>query len=133
MPLRGYGDLAVLGELDVRRFLVTSDFRRLQESKIRALGIASLFRQIVIDAIDELGARGKPAIFQELMDAHQLTAACMLIVGIIPIRNWRRVASWGFEPCKRCVPGCPAIRRRRITSLPFTNCLRCFEGKVISD
>ena len=80
-PMRGYGDLAVLRELEVRRFLVTSGFRRLQESKIRALNIASLFTEIVVDAIDEPGARGKLAIIQELMRRHELAAARMLIVG----------------------------------------------------
>jgi putative hydrolase of the HAD superfamily len=29
-PMHGYGDLAILAELPVRRFLVTSGFRRLQ-------------------------------------------------------------------------------------------------------
>lgn len=33
-PMQGYGDLDVLKELPVQRFLVTSGFRRLQESKI---------------------------------------------------------------------------------------------------
>src|SRR4026208_269553 len=47
-PMRGYGDLSVLRDLNVRRFLVTSGFRRLQESKIRALNIAALFTEIVI-------------------------------------------------------------------------------------
>ena len=51
-PMQGYGDLDVLKELPVKCFLVTSGFRRLQESKIRALGIAPLFAGIYIDAID---------------------------------------------------------------------------------
>ena len=80
-PMHGYGDLEVLRELKVRRFLVTSGFRRLQESKIRALNIAPLFMQIVVDAIDEPGARGKLAIIQDLMRTQQLVAARMLIVG----------------------------------------------------
>src|SRR5262245_34621893 len=37
-PMYGYEDLAVLKDLPVQRFLVTSGFRRLQESKVRALG-----------------------------------------------------------------------------------------------
>src|SRR5690606_13665906 len=36
-PLRGYDDLGMLAELPALRFLVTSGFRRLQESKIEAL------------------------------------------------------------------------------------------------
>src|SRR5580693_7512068 len=53
--MHGYGDLAVLAELTVQRFLVTSGFRRLQESKIRALDIRHHFAAIFIDAIDEPG------------------------------------------------------------------------------
>ena len=37
-PMSGYGDLAVLKGLPVPKFVVTSGFRRLQESKVRALG-----------------------------------------------------------------------------------------------
>ena len=51
--LRGYGDVAVLSELGAKRFLVTSGFRRLQESKIAALGRSPLFTAIYVDAIDE--------------------------------------------------------------------------------
>src|SRR4051812_48267731 len=39
-PMHGYGDLDILAELPAQRFLVTSGFRRLQESKIRALKLA---------------------------------------------------------------------------------------------
>ena len=80
-PMHGYGDIDVLRELKVRRFLVTSGFRHLQESKIRALNIASLFTEIVVDAIDGANARGKLAIIQDLMRRHVLTAARMLVVG----------------------------------------------------
>ena len=41
--MRGYDDLSTLERLASRRFLVTSGFRRLQASKIRALAIAPLF------------------------------------------------------------------------------------------
>ena len=38
-PMRGYPDLPVLRDLPVKRFLVTTGFRRLQESKVEALGV----------------------------------------------------------------------------------------------
>lgn len=65
-PMFGYGDLAVLKNLPVQRFLVTSGFRRLQESKVRALGIADWFAAVRIDAIEDLQRKGKYGIFQEL-------------------------------------------------------------------
>jgi len=46
----------------VPRFLVTSGFRRLQESKVQALGIGKLLTGIYVDAIDEPRPRGKQRI-----------------------------------------------------------------------
>lgn len=80
-PMQGYGDLALLPSLGERRFLVTSGFRRLQESKVRALGIAACFEAVVIDAVDEPDRRGKERIFSELMAAHGLDAREVLVVG----------------------------------------------------
>lgn len=80
-PMQGYGDLDVLGELPVLRFLVTSGFRRLQESKIRALGIAPHFTAIHVDAIDQPGYRGKQIIFEDILRDYQLQPDEVLIVG----------------------------------------------------
>jgi FMN phosphatase YigB (HAD superfamily) len=80
-PLNGYGDLACLSELPVQRFLVTTGFRRLQESKIRALKLRSLFTAICVDAIDEPGRIGKQGLFTRILDEHQLQPAEVLVVG----------------------------------------------------
>jgi len=80
-PMSGYGDLAVLKELPGLKFVVTSGFRRLQESKIRALGIAPLFTAICIDAIDQPGYRGKQKIFVEILRDYRLQPDQALIVG----------------------------------------------------
>lgn len=80
-PMVGYGDLSALAELPVSRFLVTSGFRHLQESKIRALGIAPLFKKLFVDAIDEAGPRGKQPIIEEILRTQQLKPAQVLIVG----------------------------------------------------
>ena len=80
-PMKGYGDLAVLNELPVLCFLVTSGFRRLQESKIRALGIAPLFTAIYIDAIDQPGYRGKQKIFEDILHDYRLQPGQVLIMG----------------------------------------------------
>jgi FMN phosphatase YigB (HAD superfamily) len=78
VPMRGYPDLDVLAELPVQRFLVTSGFRRLQESKVRALGIEHLFAEIYIDAIDEPDRQGKPRIFETILDRHELRELAQL-------------------------------------------------------
>jgi len=79
--MRGYGDLALLPSLGERRFLITSGFRRLQESKVRALGIATFFDAIVVDAIDEPARRGKERIFRDIMSKFDLDASEVLVVG----------------------------------------------------
>lgn len=79
--MRGYGDLEVLPELPVRRFLVTSGFRRLQESKVQALGIAGWFEQIRIDAIDEPGRKGKQGLFELILRDHGLSRTEVWVVG----------------------------------------------------
>lgn len=83
-PMHGYGDLAVLKELPVKRFLVTSGFRRLQESKVRALGIADWFAAIYIDAVGERDRKGKFGIFRDILDQYRLQAAEVLVVGDHP-------------------------------------------------
>ena len=53
----------------MRRFLVTSGFRQLQESKVRTLGFANRFAGIYIDALDEPNRRGKHGFFQDILSA----------------------------------------------------------------
>src|SRR5262249_46752537 len=80
-PLQGYRDLSLLAELEVQRFLVTSGFRRLQESKIKALNLKSLFTAIYVDAIDGPDRLGKAMLFRRIMQEFAFTAAEILIVG----------------------------------------------------
>ena len=80
-PMHGYGDLDILPTLGELRFLVTSGFRRLQESKIAALGISSCFNEIIVDAVDESGRRGKERIFTDLVDRFHLAREQVLVVG----------------------------------------------------
>jgi putative hydrolase of the HAD superfamily len=80
-PMRGYGDLDLLPHLGERRFLVTSGFRRLQESKVRSLGIAACFDAVLVDAIDEPDRRGKERIFADLIFDALLEPAETLVVG----------------------------------------------------
>jgi len=83
-PMHGYGDLHILRELRQKRFLVTSGFRRLQESKVNALGIRKLFAEIRIDAIDEPGSKGKAQHFEEILKSHSLKSEAVIVVGDNP-------------------------------------------------
>jgi FMN phosphatase YigB (HAD superfamily) len=83
-PLNGYPDLGALRDFPVTLFLVTSGFRRLQESKISALRIGQLFAEVHVDAIDEENRKGKRRIFEDIMSTHGLASDEVLVVGDNP-------------------------------------------------
>ncbi len=80
-PMHGYGDLNELLRLTQRRVLVTSGFRRLQESKIRALNLAQYLHELYVDAIDEPGRIGKEGWFRRILDSHDLAPSEAMVVG----------------------------------------------------
>ena len=80
-PMDGYDDLAILAELPAQRFLVTSGFRRLQESKVKALKLAPLFTALYVDAIDEPGRLGKRGLFEQILADYGLAPTEVLIIG----------------------------------------------------
>jgi putative hydrolase of the HAD superfamily len=86
-PMKGYNDLDILRELPVELYLVTSGFRRLQESKIKALNLEHLFTGTHVDAIDEVERKGKQGIFESGIDAKQLRPEEVIVVGFNPIRD----------------------------------------------
>ena len=106
--MHGYGDLAALAELPAKLFLVTSGFRRLQESKIKALGIAHLFTEIHIDAIDESHPIGKLQAFKAIMHTHGLTPQEVLIVGDNPDSEIAAGHKLGMITIQTLRPGVPA-------------------------
>jgi len=106
-PMYGYGDLGALSELRAERFLVTSGFRRLQESKIRALGIWHLFTAIHIDAIDESRPKGKLKAFEAILQTHRLTPNEVLVVGDNPDSEIAVGNSLGMVTIQTLRPGVP--------------------------
>lgn len=80
-PMHGYGDLGALAELPAQRFLVTSGFRRLQESKIKALQLAPIFTACFVDAIDEPNRLGKQGLFEQILKDYGLAATEVLVIG----------------------------------------------------
>lgn len=82
--LCGYGDLSYLERVQVQLFLITSGFKRLQASKIRALGIGHLFCEVHIDAIDAAVRIGKREIFSAILARHGVHPTEALVVGDNP-------------------------------------------------
>jgi putative hydrolase of the HAD superfamily len=105
VPMRGYGDLDLLPRLGDQRFLVTSGFRRLQESKVRALGFAPLFAEIVVDAIDEPGHLGKEGVFAELLRRWRLEPPDVWAVGDNPDSELAAGRRLGMRPVQMVRPG----------------------------
>jgi putative hydrolase of the HAD superfamily len=103
--MHGYGDLHLLPQLGERRFLVTSGFRRLQESKIRALGIAAAFDEVVVDALDEPGRRGKEGVFGDLIARYRLDPADVLVVGDDPESELASARALGLRAAQMVRPG----------------------------
>jgi FMN phosphatase YigB (HAD superfamily) len=81
-PLTPYPDVrAGLEQLSLRRFLLTTGFRRLQESKVRQLGLTSLFTAVYVDALDPPGPVGKRALLERLLVEQALTPPEVVVVG----------------------------------------------------
>ncbi|HJQ33898.1 MAG TPA: HAD family hydrolase [Pyrinomonadaceae bacterium] len=106
-PMHGYPDLDALAELGARLFLVTSGFRRLQESKIKALGFASRFEAVYVDAIDEAGRKGKRGIFEEILEAYALKPSEVLVVGDNPDAEIEAGNRLGMTTAQILRPGVP--------------------------
>jgi FMN phosphatase YigB (HAD superfamily) len=106
-PMEGYGDLAVLRELPFDLYLVTSGFRGLQESKLRALRIADLFRGVEIDAIDEGDRKGKQGIFASILEAGRLSPEEVIVVGDNPDSEIEAGNRLGIRTVQILRPGVP--------------------------
>jgi FMN phosphatase YigB (HAD superfamily) len=109
-PMQGYEDLLVLRELPAQRFLVTSGFRRLQESKISALKLQQQFAAIFIDAIDEQGRIGKLGLFRQILEQFNLAAADVLVVGDSPNSEIQAGNQLGIVTVQMLRPGIPRAR-----------------------
>lgn len=104
-PLRGYPDLALLERIGIDKYLVTSGFRQLQDSKIEALGIAAMFRKVVVDAVDVQPHRGKQAVFEELLAESGYEPARVVAVGDNPLSELDAGRRLGMRTVQTLRPG----------------------------
>jgi HAD superfamily hydrolase (TIGR01549 family) len=109
--LRGYGDLHVLTTLPLRRYLVTSGFRCLQLSKIRALGIENAFEQVFVDALDDPRRKGKRGIFQDILNSLGSEPNDVLVVGDNPESEILAGNELGMVTLQLLRPGVPRSSR----------------------
>jgi putative hydrolase of the HAD superfamily len=105
--LHGYGDLHELAQLPAKLFLVTSGFRRLQESKVKALGITRLFTAILIDAIDEGECAGKLQLFRSILHEQGFQPDEVMVVGDNPDSEIAAGNRLGMTTIQTLRPGVP--------------------------
>jgi len=81
-PLIPYADVVpVLTALKLTRLLLTTGFRRMQESKIATLGIGHLFDGIYIDALDSGRGPHKGEALEDILHRWRLAPGDLLVVG----------------------------------------------------
>lgn len=77
-----FPDVRALAALRLRRFLVTTGYRGLQESKVRALGIGDLFEAVHVDALDDPATRpGKRGLFRSILAEHRFAPSEVVVLG----------------------------------------------------
>jgi putative hydrolase of the HAD superfamily len=82
-PIRPFEDYEATRNLRCKKFLVTTGFVKMQESKIKQLGIEQDFERIYI--VDPtLVNQTKKDIFKHILENHALNASDVLVVGDDP-------------------------------------------------
>ena len=118
-PLRPFADVSVLWELPLERCLVTTGFRRFQESKVAALGLEALFPTIYIDALDDPVRAGKRALFERIVAERSMRPTEVIVVGDSPASELAVGSELGMVTVQILRPGVRASSRAqfRIASL----------------
>jgi len=84
--IKSFGDEEYIRNLPAKKILVTTGYRKFQETKIEKLGIVDLFDEIIIDALDYREQRkGKKKIFRELLEKNAWGKGEVLVVGDNPM------------------------------------------------
>jgi putative hydrolase of the HAD superfamily len=122
--IQGYPDIALLPRVAMRRYLVTSGFRHLQESKITALGIRPWFDHVLIDDVDEATdapahSRGKLAVFRRILEMEGCQPSEVLVIGDNPLSELGAGCALGATTVQTVRPGVTAwdLADHRVTGL----------------
>ena len=95
-PMQPYTDYRYIKEITIDKFLVTTGFTKLQNSKITKLGIANDFKEIhIVDP--EISPKTKKDIFQNLMDKYGYQPADILVIGDDPESEIKAAKALGID------------------------------------
>jgi len=82
-PMTYFEGYETIRELDTKKFLLTTGFKALQESKVRALKIENDFTEMFIVDPDA-STRTKKDVMLEIMEKYRLSPADILVIGDDP-------------------------------------------------
>ena len=103
--IKTFGDEEFIRDLPVIKILVTTGYKRFQETKIEKLGIANLFDEVIIDALDYREKRkGKRRIFEELLVKNGWSKDEVLVVGDNPRSELGAAKSLGIKTVQTLRP-----------------------------
>jgi putative hydrolase of the HAD superfamily len=94
--IKPYRDYPEIRTIPGDRFLVTTGFRKLQESKIRRMGIEADFREVIV--VDpNTSDKTKKDIFADIMARHGYQAAEVLVIGDDPESEIKAARDLGLD------------------------------------
>lgn len=103
--IKTFGDEDYIRELPVKKILVTTGYKKFQETKIEKLGVIDLFDEIIIDMLDRKSERkGKKKIFEELLAENGWKADEVLVVGDNPKSELGAARSLGIPTVQTLRP-----------------------------
>ncbi|MES2428871.1 MAG: HAD family hydrolase [Bacteroidota bacterium] len=95
-PMQPYPDYAHIRKIELDKFLVTTGFTNLQNSKVKQLGLAGDFKEIhIVDP--EISTKTKQDVFKELMDKYGYAPADLLVIGDDPLSEIQAARSLNIE------------------------------------
>lgn len=93
-PIAPFSDYAKTRTLPVEKFLVTTGFPALQQSKVEGMGIEKDFREIHIVDLDKAT---KKEVFAGILDRHGYQRADVLVVGDDPESELKAAVELGID------------------------------------
>jgi putative hydrolase of the HAD superfamily len=95
-PMQPYTDYHHIQNINLDKFLVTTGFTNLQNSKVKQLGIANDFKEILI--VDpEISPKTKLDIFKDLMDKYNYKPEDLLVIGDDPQSEIKAAIALGID------------------------------------
>jgi len=96
LQMQPFGDYHLIKAVPIKKFLVTTGFTNLQQSKIKMLGIGDDFEEIhIVDP--EMSALTKKDVFAGIMKRHHYDAEDLLVIGDDPESEIKAALGLGID------------------------------------